>query len=139
MKSNVIIASSEPWIWSCCCVVVATSIARKRIARLNAGRRQRLLEEMAVMRELPERRLESAKRMRVKVSTGSLIYVDRNVYSVPSRLIGEVIEARVTMDTVEVWYGQRKVVVMPRLRGQRKHRVDYRLLQSICKQRNVFA
>jgi len=107
--------------------------------RLNAGRRQHLLEEMAVMRELPERRLESAKRMRVKVSTGSLIYVDRNVYSVPSRLIGEVIEARVTMDTVEVWYGQRKVVVMPRLRGQRKHRVDYRLLQSICKQRNVFA
>ena len=94
--------------------------------RLNAGRRQRLLEEMAVMRELPERRLESAKRMRIKVATGSLIYVDRNVYSVPSRLIGEVVEARVTMDTVEVWYGQRKVSVMPRLRGQRKHRVDYR-------------
>jgi hypothetical protein len=67
-------------------------------ARLNAGRRHRLAEEIAVMRELPERRMESAKRERVKVDSGSLIYVDRNVYSVPSRLIGEVVEARLTMD-----------------------------------------
>jgi hypothetical protein len=27
---------------------------------------------------------------------------------------------------VEVWYGQKKVEQMPRLRGRRKHRVDYR-------------
>ena len=94
--------------------------------RLNAGRSQRLAEEMKVMRELPARRMESAKRERVKVDSGSLIYVDRNVYSVPSRLIGEVVEARLTMDQVEVWYGQRKVAEVPRLRGRRKHRVDYR-------------
>jgi hypothetical protein len=94
--------------------------------RLNAGRRQRLAEEMAVMRQLPERRMESAKRERVKVDSGSLIYVDRNVYSVPSRLIGEQVEARLYMDHVEVWYGQKKVEQMPRLRGRRKHRVDYR-------------
>lgn len=94
--------------------------------RLNAGRKQRLAEEMALMRELPERRMESAKRERVKVDSGSLIYVDRNVYSVPSRLIGEIVETRMTMDQVEVWYGQRKVAEMPRLRGRRKHRVDYR-------------
>jgi hypothetical protein len=30
------------------------------------------------------------------------------------------------MDHVEVWYGQKKVEQMPRLRGRRKHRVDYR-------------
>jgi hypothetical protein len=94
--------------------------------RLNAGRKQRLAEEMAVMRELPERRMESAKRERVKVDSGSLIYADRNVYSVPSRLIGEQVEARLYMERVEVWYGQKKVAEMPRLRGRRKHRVDYR-------------
>ena len=99
---------------------------RGMFARLNAGRSERLKEEMAVMRELPERRMESAKRERVKVDSGSLIYVDRNVYSVPSRLIGEVVEVRLTMDQVEVWYGQRKVAEMARLRGRRKHRVDYR-------------
>lgn len=95
-------------------------------ARLNVGRKQRLAEEMAVMKELPERRMESYKRERVKVDSGSLVYVDRNVYSVPSRLIGEQVEARLYMDQVEVWYGQRKVAEMPRLRGRRKHRVDYR-------------
>jgi hypothetical protein len=94
--------------------------------RLNAGRRQRLAEEMAVMRELPERHLESCQRERVKVDSGSLIYVDRNVYSVPSRLIGEQVEARLYLDQVEVWYGEKKVEQMARLRGRHEHRVDYR-------------
>jgi hypothetical protein len=30
------------------------------------------------------------------------------------------------LDHVEVWYGQRKVEDLPRLRGRSKHRVDYR-------------
>ena len=94
--------------------------------RLNAGRKPRLAEEMAVMQELPKRRMESCKRERVRVDSGSLIYVDRNVYSVPSRLIGEQVEARLYMDQIEVWYGQKKVEQMQRLRGRRKHRVDYR-------------
>lgn len=96
------------------------------LVRLNSGRKARLAEEIAVMKELPERRLESCKRERVKVDSGSLIYADRNVYSVPSRLIGEEVEARLYMDRVEVWYGQKKVEEMPRLRGRSKHRVDYR-------------
>jgi hypothetical protein len=52
--------------------------------------------------------------------------VDRNAYSVPSRLIGEQVEARLHVDQVEIWYGQKKVAQMPRLRGRHKHRVDYR-------------
>ncbi len=96
------------------------------LLRLNAGRKSRLAEEMAVMKELPERRLESCKRERVKVDSGSLIYADRNVYSVPSRLIGEQVEARLYMDRVEIWYGQKKVEAMPRLRGRSRYRVDYR-------------
>jgi hypothetical protein len=75
----------------------------------NMGRRQRLGEELAVMRELPARRMESAKRERVKVDSGSLIHVDRNAYSVNSRLIGEKVEARLYLDHIEVWYGQKKM------------------------------
>ena len=41
----------------------------------------------------------------------------------PSRLIGEQVEARLFMDHVEVWYGQKKMALMPRLRGRQKHRV----------------
>src|SRR5271170_5062904 len=95
-------------------------------AQRNASRRTRLAEEMAVMRELPARRMESAKRERVKVDSGSLIHVERNAYSVNSRLIGAQVEARMYLDHVEVWYGQRKVEDLPRLRGRGKHRIDYR-------------
>jgi hypothetical protein len=95
-------------------------------ARRNGGRRARLAEELAVMRELPARRMESAKRELVKVDSGSLIHVERNSYSVNSRLIGARVEARSYLDHVEVWYGQRKVEDLPRLRGRGKHRIDYR-------------
>lgn len=96
------------------------------LAQLNAGRRARLTEEIAVLRGLPERRTESYKRELVRVDSGSLIHVDRSAYSVPSRLIGARVEARLYMEQIEVWYAQTKVEVLPRLRGRGKHRVDYR-------------
>ena len=99
---------------------------RLLLVQLNAGRRDRLRIEMQYLRPLPERRLESAKQERVKVDSGSLIYVDRNAYSVNSRLIGEKVEARIGAETVEVWYAGRKVEDLPRLRGRGKYRVDYR-------------
>jgi hypothetical protein len=99
---------------------------RLLLGQLNAGRRDRLRVEMQYLRPLPERRLESVKRERVKVDSGSLIYVDRNAYSVHSRLIGEKVEARIGAETVEVWYAGKKVEELPRLRGRSKHRVDYR-------------
>jgi hypothetical protein len=45
---------------------------------------------------------------------------------VHSRLIGEQVEARLSAETVEVWYAGQKVEQLPRLRGRGKHRVDYR-------------
>jgi hypothetical protein len=95
-------------------------------ARLNAGRRERYLEEMGQLRPLPEKRLDTMRRERVRVSPGSLVTVSRNCYSVHSRLIGEMVEARVHADTVEIWYADRKVEELPRLRGRSKHRIDYR-------------
>jgi len=99
---------------------------RVLLGRLNAGRRQRLAVELQYLRMLPERRLESSKRVRVKVDSGSMIYPDRNAYSVNSRVIGEQVEARLNADTVEVWYAGQKVEELPRLRGRGKYRVDYR-------------
>ncbi|HEY8671335.1 MAG TPA: IS21 family transposase [Terriglobales bacterium] len=99
---------------------------RALVAQLNAGRRERLRHEMPYLSPLPAGRLESMKRERVKVDSRSLIYVDRNVYSVHSRPIGEKVEARLGAEVVEVWYAGRKVEDLTRLRGRGKHRVDYR-------------
>jgi hypothetical protein len=99
---------------------------RGLLQQLNCGRRERTAAEMQYLRELPASRLDSTKRVKVRVDSGSVIYVDRNVYSVHSRLIGEIVEARLSADTVEVWYAGQRVEQMPRLRGRGKHRVDYR-------------
>jgi hypothetical protein len=99
---------------------------QKLFKRLNAGRQDRYLEEVSKLQPLPEHRLDTMRRERVRVSPGSLVMVHRNTYSVHSRLIGEMVEAKVLPDTVEIWYADRKVEELPRLRGRGKHRVDYR-------------
>jgi hypothetical protein len=92
----------------------------------NAGRRKRLDEELPRLRRLPDRRRESYKRLPVRVDTGSLIHVDRNTYSVPSRLIGERVEVRLYVEHVEVWCAQKEMERFPRLRGRKKHAINYR-------------
>ena len=92
----------------------------------NAGRRKRLDEELPRLRRLPDRRRESYKRLPVRVDTGSLIHVDRNTYSVPSRLIGERVEVRLYVEHVEVWCRQKEMERFPRLRGRKKHAINYR-------------
>jgi hypothetical protein len=99
---------------------------RKQFMKMNGGRRERFAEELPQLRPLPDRRLDTMRRERVRVSPGSLIHVHRNTYSVHSRLIGEMVEARIKSDTVEIWYGDRKIEELARLRGRAKHRIDYR-------------
>ena len=97
------------------------------IEQSNANRRVRLAEELAVLRPLPARRLKTYKERRgIRVRRGSVIHVERNVYSVHSRLIGEKVDVRLYAERLEVWYGQRKVEELPRVHGRGKSRIDYR-------------
>lgn len=94
--------------------------------QLNAGRQERLAEEVAVLRELPSQSLDAFKKLRCRVGQGSTINVEQNVYSVSSRLIGEQVEVRLYAEHLEVWYAQKKVESIERLRGRKGHRVNYR-------------
>jgi hypothetical protein len=99
---------------------------RRLFGQRNAGRQTRLAEELPLLRALPARRLETCKRLHLRVDTGSTLHVERNTYSVASRLIGERVEVRLYAERVEVWYAQRLVESLPRLRGRGKHRIEYR-------------
>ncbi len=99
---------------------------REMFDQQNAGRAARLAEERALLRPLPGHRLEACKRLKVRVESGSTIRVEGNVYSVASRLIGESVEVRLYAEHVEVFYGQKRLEQLPRLRGRGKHRIDYR-------------
>jgi hypothetical protein len=94
--------------------------------QLNRGRQSRFAEELKVIHGLPPVRMEAVKRLEARVDCGSLIHVDRNAYSVNSRLIGQRVEVRLYVGHLEVWYGQKKVTQLPRLRGRNQHRVNYR-------------
>ena len=102
------------------------AFVRGLVARRNAGRAEKFRDEVGRLRPLPGRRLESLEQQRAKVSRGSTIQVKKNSYSVPARLIGEWVEARVGAEVIEVWYAGSWVQTMERLRGQSKHRIDYR-------------
>jgi hypothetical protein len=99
---------------------------QKLFIQLNSGRKQRLAEELKLLRGLPERRLDDCKKEWVKVGPSSTIRVRHNTYSVHSRLIGEWVEARIYAQRIEIWYAQRKVETLPRIRGENKHRIHYR-------------
>jgi hypothetical protein len=52
--------------------------------------------------------------------------VDKNVYSVNSRLIGEKLSVVIRVEELELWYAQKLVDRLPRLRGSGKHLINYR-------------
>jgi len=99
---------------------------RSVFKQLNAGRKARFLEELKSFRRLPPRRFPAWRREDVRVSAGSTIRAGRNVYSVDSRLIGEKVRVRLYSEHLEVWYAQKCVEKIPRLRGEGKHHIQYR-------------
>lgn len=112
----------------------------KLLIQLNSGRKERLAEEREVLRPLPATRLDSCKRLGpMRVSSGSLIRVQNNSYSVHSQLIGERVNIRLHAEHLEIWYAQRCVEKIPRLRGQGKHYVQYRhLIDSLVRKPGAF-
>jgi hypothetical protein len=70
---------------------------------------------------------------------GSTINIKNNVYSVPSRLIGEDIEVRLFSEYLDVWYAQKHMVRVPRLRGDGKHFINYRhIIDSLVRKPGAF-
>jgi hypothetical protein len=113
---------------------------RQLLGQLNAGRHQRLVEELKVLRPLPALRLEACRRLRCRVDSGSLLHVERNRYSVPSRLIGEVVEVRLYAEHLDVWYAQQRLERLPRLRGRDKHLINYRhIIDWLVRKPRAFA
>lgn len=108
--------------------------------RFHRGREARIAEERAVLKPLPSSRVPEYTKVVVEVRRWSTIPVSGHVYSVPARLIGHEVEARVYADVVEVRYANKVVETMPRLRGESGHRIDYRhVIWSLVRKPGAFA
>lgn len=98
------------------------------VAQRNSGCRVKFAEEIKELRPLPSRRQDSWRVLDVSVGKSSTIRVLHNVYSVPSRLIGEKIRVIVKSSTIELYYAQRHIESYPRIKGEDKQHIDYRHL-----------
>jgi hypothetical protein len=77
---------------------------------------------------------------RPRVRRWSTIVAGKRIYSVASRLIGHEVEVRVHADVVEVLFHGKLVETMPRLRGDKDHRIDYRhVIWSLVRKPGAFA
>jgi len=107
--------------------------------QINTGREKRLKEEMKVMRILPIGKLVAHKELHMNVKKSSTINVAHNTYSVNSRLINESITVYLKAETLDIYYGSRKIDTYPRLRGTGNHRIDYRhIIDSLIRKPGAF-
>ncbi len=106
----------------------------------HAGNDEKIARERAALNPLPAMKVPEFTTFVVRVGGWSTINVGGRIYSVPSRLKGHEVEARVHADFVEVRLGTKSVERMPRLRGDAGHRVDYRhVIWSLVQKPGAFA
>jgi len=80
------------------------------------------------MKPLPPVSVAIYREYKIPVSREGTIRVLRNLYSVPTSLIGHTVTVHVYEWHLEVRYGGKLMETMPRLIGSRKHQINYRHL-----------
>lgn len=102
------------------------------IDKLNAQSADKIQNERQQLRALPESRYMDYQALSVKVTRTSTIDIKRVTYSVPSRLIGEVLSVHVHHDRLELYLAQTPVLSLKRLhvsKGQsRARQIDFKHL-----------
>jgi transposase len=76
-------------------------------------------DEKPPLTPLPPARFELADLRKAKVAPNYHISLDRNYYSVPSKLIGQSVDVRLTSHTIEVFDGAERVACHSRFKGVR--------------------
>ena len=100
------------------------------VGRRNAHRRARIDIERAALKPLPRQRAEDFDTARVRVTSSSGFILRKVFYTVPSRLIGHQLTARLHDERLELFLGATPLMQLPRGRPQANgcngHVIDYR-------------
>lgn len=109
------------------------------LSKRNARRTDKLTAELAVMNDLPARRLADSTALRVRVSRHSTIRVKNQLYSVPSQLIGEWVDIELYAERLELWYGDVLIEQIERVRGAGVSSINYRhIIHSLVRKPGAF-
>lgn len=122
---------ADEWAWARFVAVVCEGA--------NALRSGKVAEERARLRPLPASRYPEWEEASVRVSTHSTVRVRNCAYSVPARLIGAMVQARISEAELELRYDGVEVARYPRTIG-RQARIDYRhVIASLVRKPGAFA
>jgi hypothetical protein len=106
----------------------------------NLRRAKRLGEELAAMPETLIEDLADYRELMVSVRNDSTIRVNKMVYSVPGRLIGVKLLARIGENEIVLLAGAREVARLPLSRGDRGAVIDFRhLIGHLLRKPGAFA
>lgn len=106
----------------------------------NLTRSERFAAERAALKPLPAAPLDFTRELMVRVTRFSLVKILMNRYSVPSRLIGAQLKARLHAETIDLYHGAAHVLTLPRLSGRDQRRIDYRhVIWSLVRKPGAFA
>ncbi len=113
---------------------------RSIVDRRNRLVREKVASEYPHLRELPPAPVPEYVSYSVRVHKWSTIRVNSRTYSVPSRLIGVMVDVRLYTDHVEVYYKGHLVESMERVRGKGEALIDYRhIIGSLVRKPGAFA
>lgn len=105
----------------------------------NRLRADKLSVEREHLQPLPSARVPAHTTFHPRVSCWSTVRVGGRIYSVPSWLIGHDVEVRQHPDEVELLYAGKLVETMPRIRGEKPARIDYRhVIWSLLRKPGAF-
>ena len=106
----------------------------------NKARGHRVAEDVGAMRELNADRLPEHVEDDLMVSEWSTVRVRQCAYSVPSRLIGEMVRVHVYDERIEVHFAGEVQLRCERLLGRNQRRIDYRhVIWSLVQKPGAFA
>lgn len=105
----------------------------------NKNRRERFQADTTALKPLPTKALQAYKTFNVKVSSYSTIRVNKNSYSVNSKLIGSSVTVRLESEKLTVYLGTKQVEEIPRIYGENRYSVDYRhIIDSLVRKPMAF-
>ena len=109
------------------------------VDRCNRLATPKLETERRHLRPLPPAPVPEYVNYRLRVRKWSTIRVVNRTYSVPSRLIGVVVDVRLYSDRIEVYYKDHLVESMERLHGTGEAQINYRhIIGSLVRKPGAF-
>ena len=110
------------------------------VAKLNQRKKEAFDKEQPCLLPLPSSPVPAYTDLQRSVSRYSCIRVNKQTYSVPSRLIGYKVIVRLHPSTVEIVYRNKSIEKFPRLKGDGRRRIDYRhISHSLVRKPGAFA